>query len=146
MIDQFIDIVRPVKSLPDVMNDLLRSALEELSAQLEDANIAQMQQGIRSDGTPIEPGYTPFTIAIKKSKGQPTDVVTLKDEGNFYRGMRTEFDNEGVEFYSNDSKTDALELKYGSEIFGLTEQSIEKFNEDYLIERLQAKLNEHFDD
>ena len=63
------------------------------------------------------------TVEIKKGKGQPYDRVTLKDEGDFYRNFVLEADKFPVTTMSTDLKTGKLAEKYGSEIFGFTDES-----------------------
>jgi len=74
--------VTPEKLEKEVLNIIAKN-----EAQMVDLNIQQMMGGRRSDGSNIEPEYTPFTVQIKKAKGQPYDRVTLRDEGDFQRDM-----------------------------------------------------------
>ena len=69
----------------------------------------------------IGPPYAPFTVRLKKQKGQPSDRVTLKDTGDFYEGFIVERKGDSVIFTSTDWKTSDLVEKYGKDIFGLSE-------------------------
>ena len=57
------------------------------TAFIIDANAEEQlfEQGINRLGVDIMDyrPYTPLTIAIKEEKGQPTNRVTLRDEGDF---------------------------------------------------------------
>ena len=63
--------------------------------------------------------YTPFTIEIKKEKGQPTDRVTLRDTGDFYDSMKVDAERTYFEIVADDWKTEELKGKYGDDILGL---------------------------
>jgi hypothetical protein len=54
-------------------------------------------------------------------------VVDLKLTGDFYSGFFALTDSFPITFSSNDSKAESLELKYGKEIFGLDQESLEQF-------------------
>lgn len=68
--------------------------------------------------------YKPLTIQIKRSKGQPTDRVTLKDTGDFHASIYLSFDATKMTVLADDPKTAKLVRKYGYEILGLTEQNL----------------------
>ena len=40
--------------------------------------------------------YSPYTVMLKKEKGQITDHVTLKDTGEFYRSFKTYWDKSEI--------------------------------------------------
>ncbi len=96
----------------------------------------QLQLGIDSQGKRIKPAYTRKTKTIKRRKGQPTDRVTLHDEGDWYRGFITERINNKIYFDSTDSKNEKLVTKYGDEIFGLNKKSIAEFVNRTLRQRV----------
>lgn len=51
----------------------------------------QLYQGIDAKGVRLDSkggSYSPFTILLKQRKGQPTNRVTLKDTGAFYRSIK----------------------------------------------------------
>lgn len=100
------------------------------------------ERGEDAEGNKITPEYTPFTKMIKRQKGQPTDRVTLKDEGDFYRGFYVKSQKFPVIFDSRDSKTGELVFKYGKEIFGLSEKSKEEFRQEHTNEAIKKKFRE----
>lgn len=122
--------------------------MQEIKANeaiLIDMNIESQlyEKGINNEGVSIasyQP-YQPATIEIKKQKGQPTNRVTLRDEGDFQRGWYTKPVTGGVEFDSHDWKNGNLADKYGEEIYGLTEENETDFRESYVRPRLQLELN-----
>lgn len=84
-------------------------------------------KGVRSDGIDITPFYSRNTLNIKAEKGQIVDHVTLKDTGAFYRSFQI-FLNSNNDFQITadtlKGSTDLLK-KYGQDVLGLTEQSLE---------------------
>lgn len=101
-----------------------------------DLNRDQLGLGLDSGNNSITPPYTPFTKQIKRIKQQPTDRVTLKDTGDFYRSFFLVFGDDYFELDAKDKKVDELELKYGDDILGLTSDNVgvvaEKIKEPFL--------------
>lgn len=115
----------PFKALD--MEVIFRKAIRRTGVDLVDIQQEQMYEGLDANGQPIQPAYTPFTIAIKKTKGQPTDRVTLKDTGSFYRKQFARFHADHAVIDSKDKKTAELKQKYGEDIFGLNDSRREEF-------------------
>lgn len=84
----------------------------------------QLYLGIDSTGASLGE-YAPSTIAYKKRKNQPTDRVTLKDTGDFYKDFDIIVDEDGFIITSFDNKTNKLVDKYGNDIFGITDENFE---------------------
>lgn len=112
--------------------------MEESTGAIAEKNKEQLFSGENAEGSEIKPGYTPFTIAIKQSKGQPTDRVTLRDTGSFYQGIYVNVQNEQIVSGSTDVKTLKLLDKYGNEIFGL--------NDRFKIEVIRETVRPLFND
>jgi hypothetical protein len=94
------------------------------------------QQGIDSKGKKLRSGsisaiinnevYALMTIAIKEAKGQPTDRVTLKDEGDFYRSWSVEATDDEFIISAKTLKEDGdLIDDWGEDIIGLTDENLE---------------------
>lgn len=138
-----------VKQLVDrIMAPFRRVAIEWIVARTLDVhrddvvrlNRQQLQAGTNADGSLIRPFYKPLTVRIKKAKGQPADRVTLRDTGSFYGGMYAQRTAGGLlEVSSTDDKTEALQDKYGDQIFGLSEASREQ-----LVRLMQPTLQNLF--
>ena len=75
--------------------------------------------GQDATGQAITPPYRPFTVMMKRQKGQPTDRVTLKDTGAFHRSFRIAWQDTEFSIEATDAKTYKLTQAYGPEIFGL---------------------------
>jgi hypothetical protein len=102
-----------------------------------DLNTSQLMQGKDANDDAITPAYTPFTQEIKRGKRQPTDRVTLKDEGDFHQSFFIRTEKFPVVFAATDWKTEDLKAKYGDQIFGLTKANLGILNQDYLKEEIQ---------
>ena len=100
----------------------------------------QLYEGQDAEGQEIRPKYTPFTVQIKRLKGQPTDRVTLKDTGAFYRSFDIDYGPNYFEIKATDGKTRKLKRKYGEQILGLDEDSLQ-----LLIDLLKDELKREFE-
>lgn len=99
------------------------------------------EQGINRLGVDIMDyrPYTPLTIAIKEEKGQPTNRVTLRDEGDFESSFYLEVGDKQFEIKASDFKTEDLIKKYGRQILGLTNENIAKLIWQYVYPDLLTK-------
>ena len=81
--------------------------------------------------------YKPFTIAVKRGRGEPTDRTTLFDTGSFYKGFDLLFtDQYSIGVFSRDVKTPDLVEKYGSDIFTFTVENNKIINEEIITKGL----------
>lgn len=95
------------------------------------------ERGIDGNSNKLTPEYKPFTIAIKRQKGQPTDRVTLEDTGSFYSGFDLIYtDQNAIGVFSRDSKTPDLIEKYGADIFTFTAKNIEEIDKQIFETKL----------
>ena len=77
--------------------------------------------------------YSPFTVELKKAKGQPTNRITLKDTGDFYKTFKVEVKDDSFFINANPIKEDTnLFDDFGSEIVGLTEDNQKKISKTIL--------------
>lgn len=86
--------------------------------------------------------YRPLTIQVKIEKRQPYDRVTLKDTGEFYDSFYVETAEDRFYIKASDEKTNWLIKKYGSEIFGLTNDSLAEFINDYVKDEAYNRVKE----
>lgn len=115
-------------------------AVTETSPERVTLNIEQINQGYRSDGSEILPSYSDLTIHLKKLKGQETRWVTLKDTGDFYRGITSKVSGLTIDTESTDWKNDKLKKKYETskgKLFGLGKE----FKEEYIDKDLRPAFN-----
>ncbi len=89
--------------------------------------------GVDNKGVKLDP-YTPFTVLLKKQKGQKTSVTTLKDTGEFYNSFEVKVFKGGFEIDAETIKgDDDLEDKYGDDLIGLTDDNIQVLIEEVLL-------------
>lgn len=107
---------------------LIQNIIWENEAYIVDMNADEQlyEQGINRLGVKISDymPYSPLTIQIKQAKGQPTDRVTLRDEGDFESSFFLEVSDKQFEIKAADFKTEDLIRKYGRQILGLTDENI----------------------
>lgn len=107
---------------------LIQNIIWENEAYIVDMNAEEQlfEQGINRLGVEISDyaPYSPVTIEIKEAKGQPTNRVTLRDEGDFESSFFLEVGTKQFEIKASDWKTEELIKKYGRQILGLTDESI----------------------
>lgn len=124
----------------------VRSIVEANDAWIVDMNaeIQLYEQG--RDGAGVEimsyAPYEPVTIEIKRSKGQPTNRVTLRDTGDFESSFYVRAGDTEFEIMASDWKTQKLIKQYGRDILGLTDENITRLIEDYIRPGLVEKIGE----
>lgn len=139
------------KLLANMTDDLLLSeALEEIIFEhreevLDLVRIQLEQFGVDGANKPITPEYTPYTVQIKRSKGQRTDHVTLLDKGGFHNSFFITFfgtkdRTRAFETNASDSKASDLAAKYGDEIIDLNETSVQILIDEIIKPNLARKL------
>lgn len=107
---------------------IIQDIIWDNEAYIVDLNAEEQlfEQGINRLGVEISDyaPYSPVTIAIKEAKGQPTNRVTLRDEGDFESSLYLEVGDKQFEIKASDFKTEDLIKKYGCQILGLTDENI----------------------
>lgn len=107
---------------------IIQNIIWDNEAYIVDLNAEEQlfEQGINRLGVEISDyaPYSPVTIAIKEAKGQPTNRVTLRNEGDFESSLFLEVGDKQFEIKASDFKTEDLTKKYGRQILGLTDENI----------------------
>jgi hypothetical protein len=103
--------------------------------------------GEDSEGTKLSQiggDYSPFTVQEKQRKGQPTDRITLKDTGEFYRSFVVIPFKGGFRIEADTIKDDTdLEKEWGQNIIGLSPENIEiivNFYKDAIQEKVNQRI------
>lgn len=127
-------ITIPRKNLQVIANNLDKIILDnvrKIEGMVLQLNRDQLWQGKKIDGSSITPPYAPRTVKLKLKVGQPIDRVTLKDDGFFYDGFYIIYETDQFTIYSHEDYTKYLTGRYnqGSDIFGLTEENLNKVRE-----------------
>lgn len=92
--------------------------------------------------------YTDISKWMKQQKGQRTDHITLRDTGDFHKGMDMKKSGESqkeseFEIKSKDWKSDMLERGF-PDIFGLNEEKLKNFTQNVFFWDFYNKLKLYF--
>lgn len=93
-------------------------------------------------------GYADRTIEIKDLKGLPINRVTLYDEGDFYKSWHFKHTSDGFILeadtikYGEDGEKQDLQDRWGDNLIGLTNESINTLNQEILPELIELLLSE----
>lgn len=124
------DLLKRVADFNEALTSgrLIQNIIWENEAYIVDMNAEEQlfEQGINRLGVEISDyaPYSPVTIQIKEAKRQPTNRVTLRDEGDFESSFFLEVGDKQFEIKASDFKTEDLIKKYGRQILGLTDENI----------------------
>lgn len=109
---------------------IIQMIIQNNEAEIVDMNAEEQlfEQGVNNLGVAIMDyaPYSPMTIEIKEVKGQPTNRVTLRDEGDFESSFFLEINDRQFEIKAADWKTEELIKRYGRQILGLTDENIQE--------------------
>lgn len=145
MITTLLDRVKKVKEALDT-GRIAKEIVRDNDNILIDMNEQDQlfAKGVNRLGVRIDEyrPYSPFTIKVKIEKRQPYDRVTFMDTGEFYNSFFVETAEDRFYIKASDEKTDWLIKKYGAEIFGLTNESLTKFINDYVKDEAAKKVKE----
>lgn len=93
------------------------------------------EKGEDADGIKIADyaPYAPFTIEMKKAKGQPYNRVTLRDEGDFHSSVFVRVHKDRFEIWASNWKVDWLTRYYGEKILGLNQENQRELARFYIF-------------
>lgn len=108
----------------EVQNEILRINTEE---QLD-------EQGVDSLGRSLG-DYSPFTVSMKRFKGDRYDHITLNDTGDFHNSFTVRVVADGwIQDADDSSKYDEpLFEVYGLDVLGITDENL-KYIQEMIIE------------
>lgn len=137
----FKKVEESIIRLPSKILALIFKEIKDNVDALAVRNRVNLFSGLDSNLRAIQPPYTPTTQRIKQRKGQPINRVTLRDTGDFYRGIDAVFNTSSKEINitSSDDKTSDLEDKYGDALIGVSDIDIDWFR-DLLLEEVRNGL------
>lgn len=136
-VQPFVDVLREYVNNPGEVAVRDAAQLEQLVTSL---NRAQLQNsGTDNQSRVIRPAYTRRTVQIKRAKGQPTNRVTLRDTGDFHDSIKADFTGDEITLSATDPKTRELLAKYGPEVLGLDDASVDLLTQR-LLPIMQAEL------
>lgn len=135
------------------LTELLLKAIELNEEFIVYLNTEQLRdKGITNTGQSISSyaPYSDYTILKKTENNTLTNnnssIVNLRETRDFHLEFYLEVKGDQIMFWSGDDKTDKLVEKYGTQIFGLTKQSIKIANEEVLLPKMRQWINEKIRD
>lgn len=141
--DVFEEAKQTVRELKASLNEILRQTFQQNSDVIKRIQTdEQLFEGKDAKGSFIRPVYTPFTVRIKKSKGQVTSRVTLEDTGKFYDTLKVIAGENHVEIIGSVDYFDDLVKKYGSQILGIQEELLKGFTFEYVFPNIKQSFND----
>ncbi len=122
-------------------NTIIRDAIKDNANIIVKMNTEDQlyNEGIDKYGVKLK-DYRPRTKQIKqfeKSPAQPVDRTTLRDTGDFHKSYFLKLFSDSFQIESDDEKRDKLFQKYGSGIFGLTQDNMRVLRNILKLEVLQ---------
>ncbi len=119
--------------ISEIFNFVISTELKELIIELNQDQLYDLGEDSKGNKlwsfSPSMP-YSPYTIKIKQAKGQPTDRLTLRDTGAFYKSFTVEVEGTSIVLDADGQKQDAnLFSQYGIDILGLNDQNMSIFLE-----------------
>ncbi len=145
--DSYAEILEQTKSISifGILDDIFKQnrvqqeVIRLNQEQLQGGEDALAQTIVTIGGSP----YRASTVQIKKEKRQPTNVVTLKDTGEFYNTFSVIIRRDGYEIIADFRKgSDDIRDNFSSkfDFLGLTEDNLDYFVHQELMPRLEKRI------
>lgn len=138
----FENMIKHFKAID--LNTIVLNVVSENENVIIDLNaeVQLFEEGITSKGVSIASfaPYSPVTVQIKMAKGQPTNRVTLRDEGDFQSSFFVYIGADYFQIMASDWKTEKLTFEYGDDIMGLTSENLKYFLSEYVIPEILKNL------
>jgi hypothetical protein len=116
---EIADIKKRILNIPELINESIEEAFFDNREQIENMNRDQLRKGKRGDGVTL-PDYSRASVVVY---GKPAGPIRLFDQGDFYKGITLDVDNDEAHLLGTDEKTDELERTYGNSIIELSEEN-----------------------
>lgn len=126
--------------LNETIHDVVSNEADFLQKMI--TNSQMYERGIRPDNSNISPKYTSFTKSLKSKKGQKSNIVTLRDTGDYHRSIKLISKKNEMLIKSNDEKAQKLRNKYGK-ILGLTNENKYKLVLSKIIPELKKNIKKY---
>jgi len=119
--------------------EILKPILKNYLPEMLDANTRQLRRGELNDGDLLEGYKSAIYLDFKESLvsyNAPSGIADLYVTGEFQDAFFAEVNDDGITFDSSDEKTEALERRYSSDIFGIQPNEWEVIKKDFIIPEL----------
>lgn len=135
------NLVHRLRKLKEILNEELTDEIMANEDIIIEMIHDQLYSGLDGYTRSIHPPYAPRTIKRKLRKGQPTDRVTLRDTGEFYKSLHVAYDGDGFYIASNDRElSDILKARYGEPILRLSNENLTFLLRTFIRPSLKEKL------
>lgn len=121
------------------MEAIVLKLLNDRADEMLQMERSRLLEGLLSTGQQISPPYASSSYAEYKLKLNPLGVVDLTLTGAFTGAFIMSATSFPIFFGSLDEKSFSLIQKYGDDIFGETQEDLDKINEE-IIPDIQAQL------
>lgn len=126
-----LDFIAKLKNEAPKQDAKILDIVADNETLLVDLNTSQLMEGRDSDNAQLKE-YQSESYARMKASLNPRRVTDLNLSGDFHKSFVAITDRWPVLFSASDSKTDKLVTKYGENIFGLNDKSLNILSKDYL--------------
>lgn len=124
------DVLQNVRNGNRVINGVVVAIIDDHADIIADYNRDQLRHGFTSKMEKVNPLYGSLFYALEKNQQNPLAGYGTPDlflTGAFYRGFFVSITGKSFKISSNDRKTGSLVEKYGSDIFGLSGDSLDMY-------------------
>jgi hypothetical protein len=134
---------RKMRELEKSINVSIKKAVNSNSDILEDQQTeGQFDKGKDSFNISLVPSYANSTKRTKRSKGQPTNRVTLKDAGELYKSVKVEGTSNQIVISANVEHFKYLVAHYkNNSLLGIQPKAMKDFTDKYICKEIVENFN-----
>lgn len=146
-----LDVQNNLKGLKGFIHIIAKSAIDNSKDVAIDLNVhEQLEEGFNSKGERLKKYkkwkyrgieyYDEFKNKLnpKPGIGNPDLILT----GDFTKSFTLDISGDSFKMWSDDEKTQKLVTKYGDDIFGLSEKSIDFYAQEVVLPLMMDNINE----
>lgn len=141
-----MNVIDKIQALSNRLNTIVYESIKEAFEANErfvlDQQRAQLKRGEYKEKLPIRPVYTSI---YKNLKNKSSFTPNLLDTGTFYQSIKLLVHETYAEITTEDPKAKYLFKRYeanGNNLFGLQDESLDNFIQEFVNPILKEKLNE----
>jgi phage gpG-like protein len=135
--------IKKLRELKKAINPSIKEAIQKNDFVLiHEQTEEQFNRGEDANGKQFVPSYADSTKAYKRRKGQPTDRVTLEDEGDLKRSIQIEANSTQATISAEIDYFLPLVAHYDkNQILGIQDKAMREFLLQYMFPILKKKAN-----